>query len=196
MHRENTYNDPALLELVAGGDEQAFAQLIRIYWRMVYSRALAWLRSAAEAEELTQDVFLRVWTNRGKLTELERFEDWLFIIARNATLSALRVKLSRPTFQAEQDAEEHRLRPDLWTEGRERYEILLEGIRLLPVKRQEVFRLSRLEGLTHEQIAERLGIHKDTVAQYIVKAVAFLRGYLREHLGDSLLVILLLGAYF
>lgn len=163
---------------------------------MVYSRALAWLRSAAEAEELTQDVFLRVWTNRGKLTELERFEDWLFIIARNATLSALRVKLNRPTFQAEQDAEEHRLRPDLWTEGRERYEILLEGIRLLPVKRQEVFRLSRLEGLTHEQIAERLGIHKDTVAQYIVKAVAFLRGYLREHLGDSLLVILLLGAYF
>ena len=167
-----------------------------MYWRMVYSLALAWLRSAAEAEELTQDVFLRVWTNREKLKELERFEDWLFIIARNATLSALRVKLSRPAFLAEQDAEEHRLRPDLWTEGRERYEILLEGIGLLPAKRQEVFRLSRLEGLTHEQIAERLGIHKDTVAQYIVKAVVFLRGYLQEHLGDSLLVILLLGAYF
>ena len=184
------------MELVAGGDEQAFAQLIRVYWRMVYSHTLAWLRSAAEAEELTQDIFMRVWTSREKLKQVESFEDWLFIIVRNAAVSALRVKLSRPAFLEEQDAEEHRLRPDLRMEGRERYEILLEGIRLLPEKRQEVFRLSRLEGLTHEQIADRLGIHKDTVAQYIVKAVAFLRGYLREHLGDTFLVILLLGAYF
>jgi RNA polymerase sigma factor (sigma-70 family) len=196
LHRENTYNDPAFLELVAGGDEQAFAQLIRVYWRMVYSHTLAWLRSAAEAEELTQDIFMRVWTSREKLNQVESFEDWLFIIVRNAAVSALRVKLSRPAFLEEQDAEEHRLRPDLRMEVRERYAILLEGIRLLPEKRQEVFRLSRLEGLTHEQIADRLGIHKDTVAQYIVKAVAFLRGYLREHLGDAFLVILLLGAYF
>ena len=53
--------------------------------------------------------------------------------------------------------------------------------------------MSRLEGLTHEQIATQLGIQKDTVAQYIVKAVAFLRSYLQEHLGNTLLVIILLS---
>ena len=72
----------------------------------------------------------------------------------------------------------------------------MTGISLLPEKRQQVFRMSRLDGLTHEQIAERLGMHKDTVAQYIVKAVAFLRSYLQEHLGDSLLVIILLTGFY
>ncbi len=197
LHRDTTtYHDPARLLRVAEGDEMAFAELIRLYWRSVYGRALAWLKSAEEAEELTQDVFLRVWTNRQRVKELDNFENWLFILARNTTVSALRKKLSRPEFVAEQDVEENRLRPDLWVERRQHYELLLKGISLLPERRQQVFRMSRLEGLTHEEIAERLGMHKDTVAQYIIKAVAFLRAYLQEYLGDTLLVILLMGGLF
>lgn len=196
MQRENTYDEPALLYRVAGGDERAFADLIRAYWQHVYAHALFWLRSASEAEELTQDVFMRVWAAREKLGQVDRFDSWLFIIARNTVLTALRKKLRRPDFVAEQDMAEQALRPDERMESRQLYELLLKGISLLPEKRQQVFRLSRLEGLTHVQIAERLGMHKDTVAQYIVKAAAFLRGYLHEHLGDSLLVGLLLRLFF
>ena len=181
---------------VAYGDERAFAELIRVHWKHVYSHALAWLRSASEAEELTQDVFVRVWAARAKLEEVDHFDSWLFIIARNTILSGVRKKLSRPDFVAEQDMAEKALRPDERLESRQYYEYLMKGIALLPERRQQVFRLSRLEGLTHSQIAEQLGMHKDTVAQYIVKALAFLRGYLQEHLGDSLLVCLLLRLFF
>ena len=52
--------------------------------------------------------------------------------------------------------------------------------------------MSRLEGMTHEQISETLGIHKVTVAQYIVKSLNFLKSYLEEHTGDTILVIILL----
>ena len=183
-------------ELIAEGDEKAFADLIRLYWKNIYAHALSWMRSAEEAEELTQDIFLKVWHSRGQLAGVENFENWLFIVSRNTIVSAVRKKLSRPSFLQQQEQEENSLRPDLLSENRQHYQVLLNGIGLLPEKRQQVFRMSRLEGLTHEQIAERLGMHKDTVAQYIVKAVAFLKIYLQEHIGDSLLVIILLGGLY
>jgi len=152
-------------ELIAEGDEKAFADLIRLYWKNIYAHALSWMRSAEEAEELTQDIFLKVWHSRGQLAGVENFENWLFIVSRNTIVSAVRKKLSRPSFLQQQEQEENSLRPDLLSENRQHYQVLLNGIGLLPEKRQQVFRMSRLEGLTHEQIAERLGIHKDTVAQ-------------------------------
>lgn len=181
---------------MADGSEQAFAILVRACWKHVYAHALSWLKTTAEAEELTQDVFLDVWKSRALLPELDSFRNWLFIIARNRIVTGVRRKVNQPAFVEEQEKEAAALQPDQWTEQRQHYRILLDGIALLPEKRQEVFRMSRLEGLTHEQIAERLGIHKDTVAQYIVKAVTFLKIYLQEQLGNSLLVIILLGGFF
>lgn len=179
---------------MAEGDEKALTGLIRLYWKNVYGHALAWTKSAEEAEELTQDVFLKVWNAREQMGRIDHFENWLFTVSRNAIVSAVRKKLNQPSFLQEQDKGENALRPDLLLENRQHYQVLLDGISLLPEKRRQVFRMSRLEGLTHEQIAAQLGMHKDTVAQYIVKAVAFLKGYLREHIGDSLLLILLLGS--
>jgi len=196
LHFEKTHNDPALLRQIAEGDEKALAGLVRLYWKNIYAVALSWMKSAEEAEELTQDVFLKIWHSRGQISQVDHFENWLFIIARNTIVSAVRKKLNKPTFLQEQELEENSLRPDRLLESRQHYQVLLTGIGLLPEKRQRVFRMSRLEGLTHEQIAEQLGMHKDTVAQYIVKAVAFLKSYLHEHLGDALLVIILLASLF
>lgn len=186
----------ALLLEIVEGNEEALAGLIRLYWKNVYAHALSWVKSVEEAEELTQDIFLKVWTARDQISRIENFESWLFIITRNALASAVRKKLNLPTFIQDQEREENVLRPDYLLENRQHYQVLLTGIGLLPEKRQQVFRMSRLEGRTHEEIAQLLGMHKDTVAQYIVKAVTFLKSYLHEHLGDSLLVIVLLARYY
>jgi RNA polymerase sigma-70 factor (ECF subfamily) len=196
LHIEEKHKISDLLLQVTEGDEQALAAIVRLYWKNIYAHALAWVKSAQEAEELTQDIFLKIWNSRSQIGQVENFENWLFIISRNTIVSAVRRKLSSPAFVEHQDLEENSLRPDRWSEHREHYQVLLNGIGLLPEKRQQVFRMSRLEGLSHEQIAERLGIHKDTVAQYIVKAVAFLKSYLQERIGDSLLIILLLGGLY
>lgn len=193
MHFKKVHSSPTLLLQIAAGDENAFAGLVRLHWKPVYALALLWLKSAEEAEELTQDIFLKIWNARSRLGEVTDFENWLFIICRNTLISAIRKKLSRPSFMQEQEPEENTLRPDRLLENRQHYQVLLTGISLLPPKRQQVFRMSRFEGLTHEQIAEQLGMHKDTVAQYIVKAVSFLKSYLHEHTGDSVMVIILLA---
>lgn len=196
MRLEKRPVDPALLLQIAEGDEKALADLIRLYWKNIYAHALYWMRSPEEAEELTQDIFLKIWKARSQINQVDHFEDWVFIISRNTIVSAVRKKLNRPTFLQEQELEENSWRPDRLVENQQHYQILLTGIGLLPEKRQQVFRMSRLEGLTHEQIAERLGMHKDTVAQYIVKALAFLKSYLQEHIGNSLAIIFLLAGLY
>lgn len=182
----------ALLARVAEGDEQAFAQLVRDYGETIFSQSLAFVKSVPQAEELTQDIFMKVWRNRAKLTQVEHFENWLFILARNMIFDSFKVKVSSTLEFTGAEGGIDLLTPDLHTEQRNTYQLLLKGIEQLPDKRQQVFRMSRLEGMSHEQIAEALGIHKVTVAQYIVKSLSFLKTYLEEHTGDTILVIILL----
>ena len=119
MHIEEKHSISHLLLKVTEGDEQALAAIVRLYWKNIYGHALAWIRSAEEAEELTQDIFLKVWNSRSQLGEVENFENWLFIISRNTILSAVRKKLNRPSFVEQQEQEENSLRPDQWSEHRQ-----------------------------------------------------------------------------
>ncbi|HEY4290762.1 MAG TPA: sigma-70 family RNA polymerase sigma factor [Puia sp.] len=180
-----------LLARVATGDQLAFAEMVRRYWNTIYSHGLVYLKSAPRAEEITQDVFMKIWTGREKLPEVRNLDNYLFIIARNHIFNEARKKINLIYGDVGERAETSFL-PDLQTEYKESYQQLLKGIELLPEKRRQVFKLSRLEGLSNEQIATRLGIHKDTVYQYLVKALLFLRAYMQEHMGGTLLVLLLI----
>jgi RNA polymerase sigma factor (sigma-70 family) len=162
------------LSLISAGDEAAFTLIVKKYWRNVYSHALTYLKYGPLAEEITQDIFMRMWDHRSKLEGVNSFENYLFILSRNCIVSALRKKLKEPTPLNENLAEEPLFVPDQQAEYKETYQCLLRGIELLPEKRKLVFKMSRLEGKTHEAIAAELGIHKDTVSQYIVKALVFL----------------------
>lgn len=185
--------ESAILSLISAGDESAFTIIVEKYWRNVYSHTLTYLKSGQVAEEVTQDIFMRLWDHRSKLEGVNSFENYLFILSRNYIVSALRKKLQDHDSLKEDWAEEPSLTPDRQTEYKETYQCLLKGIELLPEKRKRVFKMSRLEGKTHEEIAAELGIHKDTVSQYIVKALVFLRTYMHEESGNSILAIIMLA---
>jgi RNA polymerase sigma-70 factor (ECF subfamily) len=180
-----------LLARVAAGDQLAFAEMVRRYWNTIYSHGLVYLKSVPRAEEITQDVFMKVWTGREKLPEVRNLDNYLFIIARNHIFNEARKKINL-IYGDVRDRAETSFLPDLQTEYKESYQQLLKGIELLPEKRRQVFKLSRLEGLSNEQIATRLGIHKDTVYQYLVKSLLFLRTYMQEHMGDTIFFVCLL----
>ena len=197
-NKDKDPGEPELLTRIGQGDQRAFTEMVERYWNRIYSHGLAYLKSAQRAEEVTQDIFMKVWTTRERLNEVRSLDNYLFIIARNHIFNETRKKVALIYGLAEgadgrglEHAETSSL-PDLQTEYKESYQQLLKGIELLPEKRRIVFKLSRLDGLTNEQIASRLGIHKDTVYQYLVKSLLFLRSYMREHAGDTLLALLLL----
>ena len=188
----NEFSDQELLARVTASDAAAFTELLRRHWNSVYSHALAYLKSIQTAEEITQDVFLNIWQARGRLHTVESFRDYLFITARNRIFNETRKKIIE--FYTDRMVERSESRtPDQITEYRETFDVLLQGIAELPEKRQQVFRMSRLEGMSNDQIAAALGMHRDTVYQYLTKAVSFLKIYLRDHHGDTALFLLLLG---
>jgi RNA polymerase sigma-70 factor (family 1) len=184
-----------LLGKVALGDEGAFAQLVKLYGDTVFGVALAYAKNREIAEEIMQDVFMRVWSRRERLGEVDKFESWLFIMARNLVLNAVRDQLKKPLQElvpAHLGSEE--LTPYHTTEARDNYRRLLEAIEILPEKRKAVFKMSRIDGLTHKQIAAKLGIHEITVAQYITKALVTLRERMEsDGMASIVLVILLRG---
>jgi RNA polymerase sigma-70 factor (ECF subfamily) len=186
LNANTVYNNPeehSLLERIAHGDQAAFAQIVDKYTNIIYPYLLYWLKRTHEAEELTQDIFLRLWRNRAKLPHLENFPGYVFVVTRNRANSALKAQLL-----GSEEINDDRLSslltdPSRSLENKELAAILDEGIDALPPRRREVFLLSRLEEQTYEAIAERLGISRSAVRQHIVEALVFLRHYLKEHAG-------------
>jgi len=183
---------PDLLLRVTGGDQAAFKVLVDICWSKVYGHALAYSKSLPLAEELTQDVFMDIWNAREKLGIIENFDNYLFIIARNRIFKAIRKKLEETVGAGKIDIEEDIWIPDQQMEFREVYDLVLKGIEEMPPVRRQVFSMSRLDGMSYENIAQQLNISRNTVKDHMVKALNFLRTYLALHGGPSVFKAILL----
>lgn len=168
---------------LAGGDERALTEIIRHYSNHLYQFVFSVTKSASVAEEVIQDVFVAVWKQRAQLCEVERFEDWLFIVTRNHAYKALRRELRRPGytgyleafFALSGESPEEQL---LLKESRE---LITHAATTLPPQQQRVFRMSRLQGRTLDEIASQLQLSKNTVKVHLTKALQGIRLYLRQH---------------
>jgi RNA polymerase sigma-70 factor (ECF subfamily) len=190
-------DENALLRLIAGGDQKAFTRLVDLYWNKVYSHALAYIKSSPLAEEITQDVFLKIWKKKEALIDVVDFNNFLFVLGKNQIVSLLRKKLHNVIAADPLEAAEELLVPDKQLEYKQIHSKLMEAIDQLPPTRRVVFKLSKLDGLTYDEIATQLNISKNTVKEHMVLALSFLRTYLHTH--DNLLIIFLLvspGAFF
>jgi RNA polymerase sigma-70 factor (family 1) len=180
---------------VADGDTHAFTELFHFYNARLFPYVRRLTKSEVIAEEIVQEVFLRLWVNREKVAAMERPGAWLFVVASNLSLTHLRnavnlaVKHTGASRQADSTVSDT-LRQEL--DGREMAAIVEAAVRLLPPKRQQIFRLSRQEGLTHQEIAEKLSISPHTVKDHLVLALKSIREYIRRQTGSSVGVILLL----
>lgn len=194
---KGNYSDHELLVKLSEGDSVAFGTLFGRYWDKVYSTALVILKSADRAEDFVQEVFLILWRERAKAAEIRHLENFLFITTRNLIYNRLKRMKTEEAYQhflrlslreKTQDATEMTN-----AESRDLKHLLDIGVRQLPHQQQRAFLLSRELGYSHEQIAAEMNISRDTVKDYIVKALAFLRKYLKEN-ADFLIVIP--GIYF
>lgn len=167
---------------LASGDELAFGKLVDRYWQAVYNHALTFLKSPQTAEEITLDVFELIWRKREKLAAVDRFPEWLFIVSKRLFISATRKKINHipPAQEVLQFHSEEVQMPDHSLELQELSALIEKGIRQLTPKQRQIFLLSRADGLTHDQIAEQLGISRNTVKNHLVTSLNFLRRSLAE----------------
>jgi RNA polymerase sigma-70 factor (family 1) len=191
---ELVYTEKELLCKVASGDEHAFKQLFKSYWPQVYGTGLHLTRSPEQSKDLAQDIFLKLWDNRSKLQEVERIEAYLYTISRNHIIDYLRKKVFHIAnidflinyFQDDTILEQEHL------EYEELENAIHIAITTLPGKVQDVFKLSRFEGLTHEQIAARLNISVVSSKTYIVRALRHIRSHIMS-LSDGVVLLMILA---
>ena len=191
MTSYSTYDEKDLLLQVAKGNEAAYKVLFNKYWDKIYSTAFMFTKSSELSEDLTQDVFARIWVNRGKLAAVDRFEGFLFIMARNLVFDQLKkeVYIAKNNSFFEEYFGQSMETPETSTELKELGDIVEVAIKTLPPQQQKAFRLSRFAGLSHEQIAAEMGISRLGVKSHIVRAIQHLRQHLDEH-GESLPLII------
>jgi len=191
------YKEKEILEQVSLGDEKAFRRLFDHYWDNIYSVAFVFTKSSVLAEEMVQDVFLKVWQKRDQLPGIEKFEGWLFTIARNHILNTLRNKSAEQSFSEDllQYFKETTNLPEQQLLLKESEQLISRAAAQLPEQQKKVFLLSRGQGMSHEEIARELGLSKLTIKTHMHMALKSMRLYIEKHGGGALLVLCILNLY-
>lgn len=163
---------------IKSGDEAEFRSLYDNYFRRVYFFALKSVKDPTEAEDLSQNIFLKVWESRHRLNDALEIEAQLFQIAKSIIIDHYRAKTTQQlllTALAEDTPVNGLAHTPEFSEQSKKMIFLQKAIDNLPPKRREVFKLSRYHGLTYDEIAQELSISKNTVHVHITKALATLR---------------------
>jgi RNA polymerase sigma-70 factor (ECF subfamily) len=179
-----------LLLRVAEGDEHAFRRLFYSYHHSLGIFIYQLTASRELAEEIVQDVFLKIWLRRADLAAVKDFSAWLFIVSRNHALNTLRKQVRER--QLHKQWEKTALVPaDPGAETPEpTYQLLYQAIHRLPEQQKKVFVLSRFHSLKHREIARELNLSKETVKSYLRIALASIARFVgNRHFFFSLLLL-------
>lgn len=182
--------DYELVERLQKGDTEAFDLIYEKYSGKLYAFGLKYLRSTAEAEELVQSVFLKIWENYKNLKKESSFKSYLFTIAYNDICKLFRKRNYQQKFITDTLYENPQSATEI--EDSIDYQSVLERVQQivnkLPERQKTIFIKSRQEGKSTKEIAEEVGLSPGTVDNYISESLKFLRTRLRyENLPGLLL---------
>lgn len=154
-------------------DQRAFRELYDHYFRKTYSVAYAYVKNVALAEEITEDVFVSLWQNRSRFSEIRSFDNYLFIATRNAALHYIRKnsRMAHVPIDGVNGADRHASSPESLLLDEELEAFLNCAVERLPERCRHVFKLARLRGMKYKEVAEMLGISVKTVENQLAIAL-------------------------
>ena len=169
-----------ILCLLKSGDTQALGELYSRNKVQIFANIRRLVKSEDIAEELLQDVFVKVWDKRDLLDPEKSFRSYLFRIAENLVYDFFRKaardkKLEAHIMSVATELYSH-IEETLYT--KESTSILNRAVEQLPPQRRRVFTLCKIEGRSYEEVSQLLGISTSTINDHIVKATRSVREYL------------------
>jgi len=171
--------EPELAKRLSSGDVNAFREIFDRFHQKIYHFAFSILKGKEESEEIVQNTFLKFWLCREILDPEKAIAPFLFTIARRTITDVWRREAKSESFRkkmllrlelSQNDTEEKVLFNDL-----ER--ITQEVLKQFSEQQRQVFKLSRYEGLSYEEIAERLHISKNTVKYHLVNGLRMMKAH-------------------
>jgi len=170
--KEENIISAKLLQAFRSGDQSAYKTIYFTYKKSVQNFIKTLIGSEEDAEDLTQEVFVNIWKKKELLDPDKGIKGYLFTIAKNAALKFLnREKLLEDI----SDDIEYEVTPDNLLIAKETKMLMTLAIDQMPKQRRTIFKLSRQEGLSNEEIAERLSIKKENVAAHLSYAIRDLK---------------------
>ncbi len=178
----NTIHPEGIIHRLKQDDKTAVDDLFAFYYPRLYQFSKSILKMESEIEDVLQEVFLKIWLNRHKINHAETFNAYIYTITKHEVLNLIRSKLKDHNFREQlylyAVAEEYQFQSKL------EFEEIKSGIdRIvsnLPEKRQQIFILSRTNGLSNKEIAQQLGISEKTVEDHITHAIRKIKSSLKE----------------
>lgn len=186
-----TINDQHYINLILEGDTNAFSVLVDRYKDLVYTLTLRMLKNREEAEEVSQDTFLKVYKSLNKFKGDSKFSTWIYKIAYNTSLDRLKKNKKFINNVAINEFTEHQVKTidnalDK-LENKEREQIIQECIALLPSEHSFLLTLYYFEELSLDEIAKIVGITSNNVKVKLFRSRKKLATILKEKLEPELI---------
>jgi len=184
-------SDQLLVRRAQTGDQDAFAELVRLYQRPIYNLAFRMTGNPEDAEELAQTAFVNAWRGLPRFQEDASFFTWLYRLATNACIDFLRhekrryavlqtVSLDDEERQATAMLPDYRNAPEEMALKRDLHETLNKAIGALSFEHREILIQREIDGLSYQEIAELLDLELGTVKSRIARARLALRRILED----------------
>ncbi|MDR1331251.1 MAG: RNA polymerase sigma-70 factor [Tannerella sp.] len=176
--------EQTLIRELKRGSQKAFNQIYGMYAKRIFAYCLQYAKLTEDAEEIVQDVFVRLWTNRENIRQEDSLRALLFIMARHRLINVYRAMLNSPVYEYYVDCHD---KPAADDAGRRmEYEDFARQVRKalgqLPPTQRRVVELSRLRGLSNAEVAEKLSLSHQTVRNQLSLGLKALRAILDKTL--------------
>jgi len=162
--------DAALIAAVAAGDADAFEELVRKYERPVLNTAYRYLGDRAAAEDVAQEIFLKVWRAARSFKGKSSFSTWLYRIAVNQCLNFREKRRRRRAEPLDERAADGRPGPAERYEAEAKSRLVREAMSELPAKQRMALILSKFEGRSYKEIARLMGVSLASVESLIFRS--------------------------
>ncbi|WP_236980807.1 RNA polymerase sigma factor [Membranihabitans maritimus] len=172
---------------------QQLHYLYEAYEQRIYAFALSFVKVPHIAEDIVQDVFVKVCEMDIDYSNEKKLQSFLFTITRNHTLNKLRRTVKEKEILSEIKAQAIQSNNDVWenVKGMEVQGHLARAIDTLPPRRREIYQLCKVKGLSYHQTAEYLGVSYQTVNSQMVKAIKSIREYMSHYYVARMVVLVL-----
>lgn len=186
QHVASTVSTDALIERCLAGDQVAWEQIVRQHWRKVFNLAYKFVGRHDEAEDLTQDIFLKIFKALHTFDRRANFQTWLISISRNLCIDHYRsVRKERETMARDVDASNlspvsRERGPHSQLEQTDLRQLIRQALAELPPTLREAVVLRDLQEFSYQEIADRLGLPEGTVKSRINRGRLELAKHLRR----------------